>query len=83
MITIDLELAKEIHKDVLRQQRAPTLNNLDVDFIRALEVGDTAEQNRIVQLKQKLRDVTTSPLFDTIVGIVELKSLTIEKILGD
>jgi uncharacterized protein YdaT len=71
MITINLEKAKEITKNRLREERKPLLEAQDVAFQRALEAGqDTAS---IVAEKQRLRDVTT--LVDTVTTLDELKSL--------
>ena len=58
MITINLNKAKEIKKDMIRAERAPMLAALDVEFQRALESGDTAKQAEIVAKKQALRDAT-------------------------
>ena len=71
MITINLDKAKEITKNRLREERKPLLEAQDVAFQRALEAGqDTAS---IVAEKQRLRDVTT--LVDTVTTLDELKSL--------
>jgi uncharacterized protein YdaT len=71
MITINLEKAKEITKNRLREERKPLLEAQDVAFQRALEEGsDTAS---IVAEKQRLRDVTT--LVDTVTTLDELKEL--------
>jgi uncharacterized protein YdaT len=71
MITINLEKAKEITKNRLREERKPLLEAQDVAFQRALEAGqDTAS---IVAEKQRLRDVTT--LVDTVTTLDELKEL--------
>jgi uncharacterized protein YdaT len=71
MITINLDKAKEITKNRLREERKPLLEAQDVAFQRALEEGqDTAS---IVAEKQRLRDVTT--LVDTVTTLDELKSL--------
>lgn len=61
MITIDMTKAVEIQKDRIRAKRAPRLAELDVAFVRALEIGDKAEQKRIAAEKQQLRDATKDP----------------------
>jgi len=56
MIKVNIDKAKRITKERLRNERKPLLEKLDVDFIRAQEQGlDTTE---IVQEKQRLRDIT-------------------------
>jgi len=57
-ITVDMEKAKEIHKERLRSAREPVLQKLDVEFLRAVELGDTKKQSDVTRKKQELRDVT-------------------------
>jgi hypothetical protein len=71
MITINLDKAKEITKNRLREERKPLLEAQDVAFQRALEAG--SDTTAIVAEKQRLRDVTT--LVDTVTTLDELKSL--------
>jgi hypothetical protein len=59
MIKINIDKAKEIHKEKLRAARQPLLDKLDVEFTRALETG--ADTSEIVKKKQELRDVTNHP----------------------
>ncbi len=73
MITINLEKAKGIKKDMLRADRKPLLDKLDIDYMKAIEQGqDTAE---IVAEKQRLRDITK--LTDTVTSVEELKSISV------
>ena len=58
-ITINLTKAKDIAKNNLRVERAPVLASLDVQFMRAVESGNTSLQTAIAEQKQELRDVTT------------------------
>jgi hypothetical protein len=71
MILINLNKAKDITKDRLREERKPLLEAQDVAFQRALEEGvDTAA---IVAEKQRLRDITQ--LADQAETLDELKAL--------
>jgi hypothetical protein len=86
MIKINLEKAKELQKEKIREVRNPLLQKLDVDFVKALEVGgDTAS---IVEQKQALRDVTNIVTEAEIVGTTvteittELKEIWNEELLG-
>ena len=86
MIKINLDKAKEIQKDKIRQVRKPLLEKLDVDFVRALELGgDTAS---IAAQKQALRDVTNIVTEAEITGTTvdevtqELKAIWDEDLLG-
>lgn len=71
MIVINLDKAKEITKDRLRQERAPLLQAQDVAFQRALEEG--ADTSAIVAEKQRLRDITL--LAEQATTLDELKAL--------
>ena len=74
MITINLNKAKVITKERLRNERAPLLQAQDVAFQRALESGqDTAS---IVAEKQRLRDITK--LADQAQSLDELKAITVQ-----
>jgi hypothetical protein len=70
-IIIDINKAKDITKDRLRQERKPLLLAQDVAFQRALEIN--ADTSAIVAEKQRLRDITT--LVDTATTVEELKAL--------
>lgn len=86
MIKINLDKAKEIQKDKLREARKPLLEKLDVDFVKALEIdGDTTS---IAAQKQALRDVTNLVTEAEIIGTTvteitaELKTIWNEELLG-
>jgi hypothetical protein len=70
-IIVDINKAKDITKDRLRQEREPLLLAQDIAFQRALEVN--ADTSAIVAEKQRLRDITT--LVDTVTTVEELKAL--------
>ena len=74
MITINLEKAKEIKKESLRQQRKPLLEAQDVLYMRAQEAG--SDTTAIVAEKQRLRDITM--LVDTATSVEDLKAINIE-----
>jgi hypothetical protein len=73
-IIIDINKAKEITKDRLRQEREPLLVAQDVAFQRALE--SNADTSAIVAEKQRLRDITK--LVDTKNTLEELKLLGVK-----
>ena len=70
-IIIDINKAKDITKDRLRQEREPLLLAQDVAFQRALEIN--ADTSAIVAEKQRLRDITK--LVDDANTVEELKAL--------
>ena len=71
MIVINLNKAKEITKDRLRNERTPLLTAQDVAFQRALE--SNADTTAIVAEKQRLRDLPN--LADQATTLDELKAL--------
>jgi uncharacterized protein YdaT len=71
MISINLDKAKAITKERLRDERKPLLAEQDVAFQRALEDG--ADTSSIVAEKQRLRDITS--LADQANTLEELKSI--------
>ena len=56
MITINLNKAKDITKERLRQERKPLLEAQDILFMQAQEAG--SDTTSIVAEKQRLRDIT-------------------------
>ena len=62
MFTLNLEKAKEIWLNKYRIARAPLLEKLDTQFMRALEQNDTELMQSIKIQKQSLRDVTLTDL---------------------
>ena len=70
-IIIDINKAKDITKDRLRQEREPLLLAQDIAFQRALE--SNADTSAIITEKQRLRDITK--LADEATTLEELKAL--------
>jgi hypothetical protein len=68
-ITVNILKAKEIQKNKWRARRILILKQLDVDYMRAVERGDTAAQQKIASKKQQLRDITLIELPDSLEGI--------------
>lgn len=58
-LTVDMEKAKEIHKERLRGLRKPKLEALDIEFMKAIESGDSAKVLEITAKKKELRDITS------------------------
>lgn len=61
MIVVNMQKALEIKKEMLRVDRKPMLEALDVQMLRAIESNDTAKQAEIAAKKQALRDCTQDP----------------------
>ena len=71
MITINLDKAKNITKDRLRQERKPLLEAQDILFIKAQEAG--SDTTPIVAEKNRLRNITNT--VDSCTTTDELKAL--------
>lgn len=61
-IQVNMNKAKDIWRDKWRNARNPLLADLDVEFMRAVESGDTAKQTEVATKKQELRDVTSTDI---------------------
>ena len=61
---VDMPKAREIHRRRLRKLRAPLLEALDTDYMRADEAGDNQRKKEIAARKQALRDVTADPAIE-------------------
>lgn len=72
-IDVDMDKAREMHRDHFRAVRSPILAKLDVEAIRADEVGDAARKAEVVAAKQALRDVTKHPDIEAAETPEELK----------
>ena len=73
MITINIDKAKEIKKESLRQERKPLLEAQDVAYMRAQEAGE--DTTSIVAEKVRLRNITM--LCDTAETVEDLKAIDI------
>jgi hypothetical protein len=69
-LEINYEKAKEIQKDKWREARISILEQLDVEFIRAMETSNIQKVQEITTKKQQLRDVTNISLPDDFESII-------------
>lgn len=83
MININMTKARDIKRDHLREEREPKLQELDVQFMRAVEAGDADAQAAIAAQKQTLRDVTADPRIEAATNADELKALTLSTLTGE
>ena len=75
MITVNMDKARDIKKDMIRAERKAKLEALDVEFMRAVEAGDTAARAVIAAKKQALRDATDDPAIAAATTPDELKAV--------
>ena len=78
--TYDIAKAKEVQKGLIRTAREPKLQELDIQFQRALETGESTSD--IVANKQKLRDATENGALINANTIAEIKASWDTSILG-
>ena len=78
-VEIDMDKARDIHRNNLRAERAPKLAALDVAYMKALEQGSIT--TTIAAQKQALRDVTTDPRIEAAATPDALKALTLDTLL--
>ena len=81
VVEVDMSKARDIHKDNLRAERAPRLEALDVDYMKALEAGSGAEA--IAAKKKELRDVTADSRIANASTPDALKALDLATLLGN
>jgi len=77
-VEVDMKLARDIHRDVLRAERNDKFDKLDADWFRAMEKSDESQQAAIAVSKQKLRDAPDHPSIDAATTPEELKALTLD-----
>ena len=78
MIKFNRQKVEEIFLDKLRTQRVPLLEELDVLFMRAVELSQSTEE--IAYQKQLLRDVTEKDF--SALSVQELASMNIQEALS-
>lgn len=82
MFQFNKERALSLFKEEIRAQREGKFAELDIQFMRAVEIGDTTKQTEIATQKQTLRDLTDISL-DSFETQSDLISLWPENILGE
>jgi flagellar motor switch/type III secretory pathway protein FliN len=82
MIQINLEKALEIHKTKIREKRESVFKDLDIQFMKALEQGNTTLSAEIGAKKQALRDITDIDI-SNISTLDELKQIWDVELLGE
>ena len=80
-IETDMAKAKEVHKNKIRVARELLLNNLDVEYIKALETS--ADTSSIISKKQALRDAPADSAIAAAKTEAELKAQWNTTLLGD
>jgi hypothetical protein len=81
MININMNKARDIHREKVREARNPKLAAKDVEFQRALETG--ADTSAIVAAKNALRDAPAASAIEAASTPDELKQAWDTDLLGD
>ena len=81
VISEDMDKAKEIFKDKIREARAPLLEAKDVELMKALEAGTST--TAIAAAKDALRDAPAASAIDAATDIAGLKAAWDTSVLGD
>ena len=80
IISKDMAKAKTLHRNAIRFQRTAKLEELDIEFQKALETG--ASTTDIVAKKQALRDAPADSAIEAASTEAELKAQWNTSILG-
>ena len=81
-ITEDVMASKVLFKDKIREVRTSLLEALDVDYMKALEAGNSSAQTTAKNKKQALRDAPAAAAIEVASDITELKAAWNTSILG-
>jgi hypothetical protein len=80
VISEDIESARSIFKDKVREARKPLLETKDVELMKALETG--ADTTAIAAAKNALRDAPANAAIANATTITELKAAWDTSVLG-
>jgi hypothetical protein len=83
VISEDLDAAKVLFKDKIREVRKPLLEAEDVKYMRAIEDDDATAKAAAATKKTALRDAPSAAAIDAATTIAELKSAWDADVLGD
>jgi len=81
VISEDMDAAKAIFRDKIREARKPLLEAKDVELMKALEAG--ADTSAIATAKDALRDAPAAAAIDSASDIAALKAAWDADLLGD
>tara|TARA_R110002020_G_scaffold14190_1_gene50336 strand:- start:339 stop:710 length:372 start_codon:yes stop_codon:yes gene_type:complete len=83
VISEDMDAAKAIFKDKVREVRNPLLDAEDVVYMKALEADDTSAKSASVTKKTALRDAPAASAIGSADTIAKLKAAWDTSVLGD
>ena len=83
VISEDMDAAKVIFKNKIREVRAPLLDAEDVVYMKALEADDADAKTASVNKKKALRDAPAASAITSADTIAKLKAAWDTSVLGD
>jgi len=83
VISEDMDAAKAIFKDKVREVRAPLLDAEDVVYMKALEADNTSAKAASVTKKTALRNAPAASAITNAANIAALKAAWDTDVLGD
>jgi len=83
VISEDMDAAKVIFKDKIREVRGPLLEAEDVVYMKALEADDASAKTASVAKKKALRDAPAAQAITDADTIAKLKAAWDTSVLGD
>ena len=83
VISEDMDAAKVIFKDKIREVRQPLLEAEDVVYMKALEADDASAKTASVAKKKALRDAPAAQAITDADTIAKMKSAWDTSVLGD
>ena len=83
VISEDMDAAKVIFKDKIREVRKPLLEAEDVVYMKALEADDASAKTASVAKKKALRDAPAASAIGSAATIAKLKAAWDPSVLGD
>ena len=83
VISEDMDAAKVIFKDKVREVRNPLLDAEDVVYMKALEADDASAKSASVTKKTALRDAPAASAINAASDIAALKAAWDTDVLGD
>ena len=81
VISEDMDAARDIFRDKIREARKPLLEAKDVELMKALEAG--SDTSAIATAKDALRDAPAASAIDNATDIAGLKAAWDVAVLGD
>lgn len=74
-VSHDMPKARELHRNLLRHERARVFPSLDGQWARAMGQGDTAGAAEVEALRQRWRDAPADPRIEAAKSVEELKNI--------